>query len=185
MNGWRFPKIIEPSYVKLVGKPSTKFSKISNASPIFDMKNISGNRVKSRDLIYIMQPGVPPEHFPRKSSFLIDYFQHLTKALPTSAIGLRETSSSCVSTSVKVKNIVVFGLLLYWVEGGWGPHSDVSHTLSQMLEGKRLSQEAALIMVPTKATVFNHSNRKKNRGKWVTWSFVISPRIIRLANSFF
>ena len=72
MNGRRFPKIIGPSYVKLVGKPSTKFSKISNASPIFDTKNIRGNRVKSRDLIYItnVQPGVPPGHFPRKSSFL-------------------------------------------------------------------------------------------------------------------
>ena len=72
MNGWRFPKITEPFYVKLIGKPSTKFSKISNASPIFDTKNIRGNRVKSRDLIYItnVQPGVPPGHFPRKSSFL-------------------------------------------------------------------------------------------------------------------
>lgn len=120
MNGRRFPKIIGPSYVKLVGKPSTKVSKISNSSPIFDRKNISGNRVKSRDLIYItkVQPGVPPEHFPRKSSFLIDYFQHLTKALPTSAKGLREISSSYVSLSGKVKDIMVFVLLFYWVGGG-------------------------------------------------------------------
>ena len=102
MNGWRFPKIIGPSYVKLVGKPSTKFSKISNASPIFDMKNISGNSVKPSDLIYIMQPGVPPQNFPRKSSFLRYYFHHLNKALPTSARGLRGMISSCVSTSVKV-----------------------------------------------------------------------------------
>ena len=108
-------RLLNHRIVKLVGKPSTKFSKISNASPIFDTKNIRGNRVKSRDLIYItnVQPGVPPEHFPRKSSFLRDYFQHITKALPTSATGLRETSSSCVSTSVKVKNVVVFVLLFY------------------------------------------------------------------------
>ena len=110
-------RLLNHLIVKLVGKPSTKFSKISNASPIFDMKNISGNRVKSRDLIYIMQPGVPPEHFPRKSSFLRDYFQHLTKALPTSAKGLREMSSSYVSISGKVKDIMVFVLLFYWV--GW------------------------------------------------------------------
>ena len=108
-------RLLNHRIVKLVGKPSTKFSKISNSSPIFDMKNISGNRVKSRDLIYItkVRPGVPLEHFPRKSSFLRYYFHHLNKALPTSARGLRGMISSCVSTSVKVKNVVVFVFLFY------------------------------------------------------------------------
>ena len=107
-------RLLNHLIVKLVGKPSTKVSKISNSSPIFDRKNISGNRVKSRDLIYItkVRPGVPLEHFPRKSSFLIDYFQHLTKALPTSAIGLRDELLLCFYISQSQEYCGVWAPLL-------------------------------------------------------------------------
>lgn len=41
------------------------------------------------------------------------YFQHLNKALPISAIGLRGMGSACVSTPGKVKDVVVVVLVFY------------------------------------------------------------------------